>query len=89
MNTKHTPAPLEITESGSNIEITGPDGESIAIILKETNQMANARLFVKAPELLELVRGYLSTADPLDVEKMVECDVHARALIAEIEGGKA
>lgn len=66
---KPTAGPWEVTESGNDIEVMQEDGKSVATIISEPEQMANAHLIAAAPELLEAAKMALSTLKRVQEEE--------------------
>jgi hypothetical protein len=86
MRAKHTPGPWHVQYPSSNDPELAIVGGGIVIAdmygVHDTPQ-ANARLIAAAPELLELVRAYSGTVEPVTLAKL---DKLAKALLARIDG---
>ena len=55
---KHTPGPWKITHSEVNgYRVSDSTGWGVAVVLKDTNDEANARLIAAAPQMLEALEG--------------------------------
>lgn len=84
----HTPGPFTIHVNGYELDIEArikSENEVIATVHhlgidREPEQIGNAQLFASSPEMLALLRGYLTTY-PLDVYAETTA-----ALIAKAEG---
>lgn len=70
---KHTPGPWKTTHSEVNgYRVSDSTGWGVAVVLKDTNDEANARLIAAAPQMLEAL------------EELVELKDHRHSLPVEI-----
>ena len=55
---KHTPGPWKITHTALNgYRVSDSTGWGVAVVLKDTNDDANARLIAAAPQMLEALEA--------------------------------
>jgi hypothetical protein len=96
MSAKHTPGPWTdeaVTQAQSELMrgplpqdflVVGADSTVIGVLYDYLNRTpVNARLIAAAPELLDLVRAYSGTVEPVTLAKL---DKLAHALLARIDG---
>lgn len=89
---KHTPGPWKTTHSEvGGYRVSDSTGWGVAVVLKDTNDEANARLMAAAPQMFEA----LETADALIHRLLMgadyaqkEVEVIKAALEAAERGGK-
>ena len=64
---KHTPGPWKITHSEVNgYRVSDSTGWGVAVVLKDTNDEANARLIAAAPQMLEALELLSEAVRSLD-----------------------
>lgn len=97
MKTKHTPGPLRLGLANGERAIYGPKGEWLATlpsVLESEEVLANARLFIAAPELVSalvqlerLASGLIDQSATHD--GLRNCDALANARAAILKAGGA
>jgi len=88
MSAKHTQGPWRVSGAALDgfIPIMAPGGVIVALLSTLSSEtIANACLIAAAPELLEALSEFITSADAGHVS--VETDRKARAAIAKAEGG--
>lgn len=79
---KHNSGPWKITHTAINgYRVNDSTGWGVAVVLKDVNDKANARLIAAAPAMLEALKGVIRVAD----RATVEFDA-ARAAVSAAEG---
>ncbi len=97
---KHTPGPWKTTHSEVNgYRVSDSTGWGVAVVLKDTNDEANARLIAAAPDMLEALRELLgdfgcivTAANHNDLATIVcvakACQGEINELLRKVEGEK-
>jgi hypothetical protein len=87
---KHTSGPWVITHSPLNgYRVSDKTGWGVAVVLKDTNDEANARLIAAAPEMLEALEMADELIDQLvidNTDNYAEERAKIRAAIATAKG---
>jgi hypothetical protein len=87
---KRTPGPWVITHSPLNgYRVSDKTGWGVAVVLKDTNDEANARLIAAAPEMLEALEMADELIDQLvidNTDNYAEERAKIRAAIATAKG---
>lgn len=87
---KHTPGPWKITHTALNgYRVSDSTGWGVAVVLKDTNDDANARLIAAAPDMFELLERTIKRLEQWDRDNICyDDDLYTDLIntVAEIKG---
>ena len=84
---KHAPGPWELTHTAlMGFRVSDSTGWGVAVVLKDTNDEANARLIAAAPQMLDALEAAYDhicpDGDPLDAREFEVCSKIEAAIAA-------